>query len=421
MVSEKRALNSRALREVVTHAPELIKETLYILTHPSFPLAEPEIQPTQHPVDVIEPAFLECWRWTLEARCPTASAPLPHPLHALDWAYTSPDWQRMTSRLLQDWCDMRAQYLQDPQFTPAQLQAQLLFWQHVTTPGQRRLTTPPERRVQELRALLDLNTRAAPVESVVPRPKIEDVQIEGVPVFVRLATARKLEWEWRLTLTLAFLAARALTLQNGREDIPCVRLLHARMGHSQQIERDALIPPEALDNLAQNVGFQLLNLSWSAFNTRRLHQTLTTLPPKQRHPILAMHIVNVHTKRLRASLDEARRNGQSSQVTQLQRDIAYHYDIKARAARVLLERSQLEPLGVDQGKLLVRGTTPLGHKYLHLPLPEFEHFNLKGPETSTRTIQRGALEAAQQVGEHYDVAYAVQELMVLIATWKRFS
>ncbi|GGL13167.1 hypothetical protein [Deinococcus radiotolerans] len=87
------------------------------------------------------------------------------------------------------------------------------------------------------------------------------------------------------------------------------------------------------------------------------------------HPVLALQAVNSRAKvigeRLQGHLSREERLA-------LKREQAYLYELKNRAARILLDESLLRPVAVDRGALLVVGGTPVGVRGFHLPLDQFE-------------------------------------------------
>lgn len=94
--------------------------------------------------------------------------------------------------------------------------------------------------------------------------------------------------------------------------------------------------------------------------------------PRLTDPLVALLVVNGHTKRLAGELDAARQAGRGRRVAALLRERAYLYTLKDRAIRVLLDTGRLVPVRVDDQGLLVEGRSPLGVLGFHAPLAGFE-------------------------------------------------
>lgn len=89
------------------------------------------------------------------------------------------------------------------------------------------------------------------------------------------------------------------------------------------------------------------------------------------HPILALQVVNHRTKEIDAQLKTP-----MPTVTALAliRERNYLYELKHRAAAVLLSMGWLRPFGVSGALLMVEGDAPGGRCQFHLPTELFERY-----------------------------------------------
>lgn len=86
------------------------------------------------------------------------------------------------------------------------------------------------------------------------------------------------------------------------------------------------------------------------------------------HPVLALQVVNHRTKELDAQLKVAM---PSTAARALIRERGYLYELKHRAAVVLLSVGWLRPFGVSGALLMVEGDAPNGRCQFHLPAALF--------------------------------------------------
>lgn len=86
------------------------------------------------------------------------------------------------------------------------------------------------------------------------------------------------------------------------------------------------------------------------------------------HLILALQVVNQRTKVIDALLAQPM---PSEKVRALIRERAYLYELKHRAADVLLPTGWLRPFGVSGTLLMVEGEAPDGRCQYHLPVALF--------------------------------------------------
>lgn len=86
------------------------------------------------------------------------------------------------------------------------------------------------------------------------------------------------------------------------------------------------------------------------------------------HPILALQMVNRHTKTIDARLQTAR---PAHETRALRQERTYLYELKHRASSVLLTLGWLRPFGANGGLLYVEGAAPYGTQQFHLPAQRF--------------------------------------------------
>ncbi|WP_295822604.1 hypothetical protein [uncultured Deinococcus sp.] len=86
------------------------------------------------------------------------------------------------------------------------------------------------------------------------------------------------------------------------------------------------------------------------------------------HPILALQVVNQRTKAIDALLAQPMPSGKARALI---RERAYLYELKHRAAGVLLRAGWLRPFGVSGTLLMVEGDAPDGRCQFHLPATLF--------------------------------------------------
>ncbi|UQN08076.1 hypothetical protein [Deinococcus sp. QL22] len=89
------------------------------------------------------------------------------------------------------------------------------------------------------------------------------------------------------------------------------------------------------------------------------------------------------------------------------------YEVKARAARAMLDQQVLRPIRLDRGALLVVGQTPVGPRGFQLPLDRFGSYAAQvGTETSSTP---GRIQDAEAVLAQYDRTRALAFLIRIIA------
>ncbi|MBB5295447.1 hypothetical protein E5F05_08760 [Deinococcus metallilatus] len=370
--------------------------------------------------DIIEDAFLELLRWQVEVRegvgngSGSEAAPAPALLHELSLSTASPQWEARLRELAHHVWAARTRFFARQTITDEDCTIVLRLMLTAARPNwpTRLKVSPTQQRDLVHLLALPVPPEVSGTTRWTARPPLGDLNLDDQIVFVRLQSGYKVEWEWRLVLGAAALAARHTSLVLG--EAPRVRfgLWNARHAHLLPLDVGDLFPEHRLDHLARTVGRQIVETNWTALGRTSQLARLPGEAASQQHPVLALQAVNGHTKTLAARLRTERT---PKRVKALRQQQLYLYEVKERAARVMLERGVLRPVAIEQGTLLAVGDTPLGPRGFHLTLERFMDFaDRLNPQDAAR--QYGSLREAQAVREQYDLDEALQLLVKVITT-----
>ncbi|BDP42597.1 hypothetical protein DAETH_25660 [Deinococcus aetherius] len=135
--------------------------------------------------------------------------------------------------------------------------------------------------------------------------------------------------------------------------------------------------------------------------------------PSRQDPLVALHVINGHAKRLSRELEAATRAGQTRRAGMLRQERAYLYTLKDKGARVLLEEGRLRPVRVEGDWLLLEGDSPLGPLGFHVPREAFGEAAQGVPHGKGRVP--GALRRARRVTANSALPDAIAVVTRLIA------
>lgn len=180
--------------------------------------------------------------------------------------------------------------------------------------------------------------------------------VDDCPVFVRMHCGLKVELSWRLVLGTAVLATlhAAPTQELGQIRVGLCSVPHSTLLMVGLLD---LFPAATLQKLLQTFGSWINQTDWRVLGQARSSGRLPVGVLRHLHPILALQAVNSRTKVIGAQLqnDPLHRDAPA-----LRREQAYLYEVKARAAQVMLDQQVLRPVRPDRGALLVVGETQWG-------------------------------------------------------------
>jgi hypothetical protein len=172
-----------------------------------------------------------------------------------------------------------------------------------------------------------------------------------------------------------------------------------------------LFPQAALPRLLQTFGPWIHQTDWRALGQARPSGQLPVGALRHLHPVLALQAVNSQAKVIGARLQHS---SLGRDAPALRREQAYLYEVKARAARVMLDQGVLRPARLDRGALLVVGETPVGPRGFHLPLERFGAYAAQiDAETSSLP---GRVQDAEAVLAQYDLTRALALLTRIIVS-----
>ncbi|MBZ9716132.1 hypothetical protein [Deinococcus multiflagellatus] len=405
---EQVPLTSRALRHLLDRDHHLSRQVAQDLRPVSLILPPVAGERTPWPVPpepVTEDALLELLRWRVEAQAGHSEPVTVHDL--LRGALTTEGAARVAG-LTPHVQGLRDRYRQQQTFTPEDLSVTLRWAEQALGTAEPMTVKSLRKRGQHLAWLLAAPwpeaLLTAPVQA---RPTVGDLQVNGMPVFVRVACGQKVEPVWRSVLGAAALAAAhqgqdPQAVRVGLWSVPHATLLDVRLGE--------LFPAPYLPKLIQVFGQQVTQTDWLALGRTRRPAPLPGKATQTLHPLLALQAVNSRTKAIARELQ-----GQPHRrdALELRREQTYLYELKSRAAQVLLDLGMLRPVAIDREALLVVGRTPLGPRGFHLPLERFEPYVAR--IDGQRKGQAGRIEDAEAVLAHIDQARAVALLTRLIA------
>lgn len=401
-------LTSRALRHLLDRDPVLSRQVGRALR--PVPLTFPPIAGERLPWPVApdamtEDALLELLRWRLEAHTESPAAVTVHDL--LLGALPVNSLDRMTG-LTAHVQGLRDRYQLRQTVKPEDLTVTLRWVEQTLSTARPQSVRSLEGRAQHLAWLL-----AAPwseeilTHPVEARPTLGDVQVGDVPVFVRVTCRQKIEPEWRLVLGAAALAAAV-----GAPDPLAIRVGVWSVPHASLriVGLQDLFPGDDLPDLIEELGVQVAETNWLVLGKVRQPPPLTATSRRNPHPLLALQAVNGRTKVIGALLEQ---NPRRRDAVDLRREQTYLYELKSRAAQVLLDLGALRPVALDRGALLVVGETPVGPRGFHLPLNRFAAYATR--IDGGRKGIPGRIEDAEAVLAHISQDRAVAVLTRLIA------
>ncbi|MFB9994829.1 hypothetical protein ACFFLM_23035 [Deinococcus oregonensis] len=405
------ALTSRALRHLLDSDPAWSRRLQQELLTP--PLRLPSItagHPWPEPPDpATENAVLELLRWQIEA---SSSHPQPVTVHDLHLGAASPEWGTRLHELAQHVQGRRDRFVaRQALLTPEDFALTLRWTLDSIFPDRLPPVKSSARQVQHLMWLLSAPWPDALLTSAsVARPPVGDILVDDCPVFVRVHCGLKVELSWRLVLGAAALA----TLQAiPTQDPGKIRVGLWSVPHSALLTLGLLdlFPAAALPKLLQTFGPWINQTDWRALGQAGQSGQLPPSVLRHMHPVLALQAVNSRTKVIGIHLqnDSLHRDAPA-----LRREQAYLYEVKARAAQVMLDQQVLRPVRLDRAALLVMGDTPVGPRGFHLPLDRFGSYAAQiRAETSGLP---GRIQDAQAVLAQYDLTRALALLTRIIAS-----
>lgn len=399
-------LTSRALRHLLDRDHHLSRQVAQDLRPVSLILPPRVSEPWPVPPEpMTEDALLELLRWQMEAQTGCSE---PVTVHALLLGALTTERAARVAGLTPHVQGLRDRYRQRQAFTPEDLSVTLRWAEQALGSEEPLSVKSLGKRAQHLAWLLAAPWPEALLTSpVLARPALGDLQINDMPVFVRATCGQKVEPVWRMVLGAAALAAAHQgqdpeAIRVGLWSVPHATLLEVRLWD--------LFPAPYLPKLIQVFGPQINRTDWLALGQTRRPPPLPVKGTQRLHPLLALQAVNSRTKAIARELQE---QPHRRDALELRREQTYLYELKSRAAQVLLDLGVLRPVAVDRGTLLVVGRTPLGPRGFHLPLERFESYvtRIDGQPKG----QAGRIEDAEAVLAHIDQARAVALLTRLTA------
>jgi hypothetical protein len=404
------ALTSRALRHLLGSDPAWSKRLQQELLTP--PLRLPPVTAGPHPWSespdpALEDAVLELLRWQIEASTGQAQPVTVHDLHL---GAASSEWMTRLHELTRHVQARRNRFLVRQAFTPEDVTVTLRWSLDSVFPDRVVPVKVSARQTQHLTWLLSaLWPEGLLTPASVARPDVGDLMVDGCAVFVRVQCRLKVELSWRLVLGAAALSiAHAAPTQDPRKI--CVGLWSVPHSALLTVGLLDLIPAAALPKLLHTFETWLNQIDWRALGQARSSGRLPVGVLRHLHPVLALQAVNSQAKVIGAQLQ---RDARHRDALALRREQAYLYEVKARAARVMLDQGVLRPARVDRGALLVVGETPVGPRSFHLPLDRFALYAAQmGMETSSLP---GRIQDAEAVLAQYDLTRALALLTRIIA------
>jgi hypothetical protein len=405
------ALTSRALRHLLDSDPAFSRRLQQELLTP--PLRLPAITAGPHPWPespdpATEDATVELLRWQIEA---STGRPQPVTVHDLHLGAASPEWGVRLHELAPQVQGRRDRFLVQQALTPGDLALTLRWALDSVSPDRVAPVKSSARQERHLAWLLGApwpDGLLTPIS--VARPLVGDVMVDECPVFIRVHCGLKVELPWRLVLGAAALSAlHAAPTQAPRK----IRAGLWSVPHSALLTVGLLdlFPAAALPTLLQTFGPWINQADWRALGQASQLGRLPVGVLRQLHPVLALQAVNSRAKAIGAQL---RQDPRHRDAPSLRREQAYLYEVKARAAQVMLDRQVLRPVRVDRGALLVVGETPVGPRGFHLPLERFGAYAAR-METETRSLP-GRIQDAEAVLAQYDLTRALALLTRIIAS-----
>lgn len=354
--------------------------------------------------------MLELLRWQIEA---STGHPQPVTVHDLFLGAASPEWATRLHDLARHVQARRDRFLVRQALTPEDLAVTLRWTLDSVSPDRVVPVKSSARQAQHLAWVLGAPwPDALLTSSTVARPDVGDVMVEEYPVFVRVQCGLKVELAWRLVLGAAALATlHANPTQNLRK----IRVGLWNVPHSTLLTVGLLdlFPAAALPGLLHTFGPWINQTDWRALGQARPSRQLPMGVLRHLHPVLALQAVNSRAKVIGAQLQQ---DPLHRDAPAWRREQAYLYEVKARAARVMLDQGVLRPAREDRGALLVVGETPVGPRGFHLPLDRFGLYAAQiGAETSSVP---GRIQDAEAVLAHYDLTRALALLTRIIASKK---
>jgi len=395
------ALTSRALRHLLDSDPAWSKLLQQELLTP--PLRLPPVTAGPHPWPeppdpATEDAVLELLRWQIEA---TNSRPQPVTVHDLHLGAASAEWGVRLHELARHVQGRRDRFLVQQVFNPEDFVLTLRWTLDTVAPDRVSPVKGSARQAQHLTWVLGAPWPDAVLSSVtVARPQVGDVMVDECAVFVRVQCGLKVEPLWRLVLGAAALAALhaaptrdPLNIRVGLWSVPHSTLLTVGLLD--------LFPAGALPKLLQTFGPWINQTDWRALGQARSSGRLPVGVLRYLHPVLALQAVNSQAKVIGARLQEDPRH---REAPSLRREQAYLYEVKARAAQVMLDQGVLRPVRLDRGTLLVVGETPVGPRGFHLPLDRFRSY--VDQIDAKNSASPGRIQDAEAVLAQYDLTRA---------------
>ncbi|WP_245556545.1 hypothetical protein [Deinococcus aquatilis] len=405
------ALTSRALRYMLDRDTVWARRLQQELLTP--PLRLPAVTVGSHPWPelpdpAIEDATVELLRWQIEA---STGRPQPVTLHDLYLGTASSEWGARLHELARHVQGRRDRFLIQHVLTPEDLALTLRWALDSVAPDRVTTVKSSARKEQHLTWLLGAPWPDALLSSAsVARPLVGDVMVDECPVFIRVQCGLKVELLWRLVLGAAALAAfHAAPTQAPRK----IRVGLWSVPHSTLLTVGLLdlIPAEALPTLLQTFGPWISQTDWRSLGQARSSGRLPVGVLRHLHPVLALQAVNSQAKVIGARLQQDPRH---RDAPSLRREQAYLYEVKARAAQVMLDQGVLRPVRLDRGALLVVGETSVGSRGFHLPLERFRAYAAQ-MESETSSLP-GRIQDAEVVLAQYDLTRALALLTRIIAS-----
>ncbi len=404
------ALTSRALRHLLDSSPAWSRRLQQELLTP--PLRLPAVTAGPHPWPeppdpATEDAVLELLRWQIEA---STGHPQPVTVHDLHLGAASPAWGTRLKDLARHVQGRRDRFLLHQAFTPEDFAMTLRWTLDSVSPDRVMPVKSLPRQEQHLTWLLGAPwPNALLTLASVARPQLGDLLMHNCTVFVRVQCGLKVELPWRLVLGAAALAAAHAT---PTQDPGKIRVGLWSVPHSALLTVGLLdlVPEAALPKLLQTFGPWINQTDWRALGRVHSSGRLPVGVLRHLHPVLALQAVNSQAKAIGTQLQQA---ALAKNAPALRREQTYLYEVKARAAQVMLDQRVLQPVRIDRGALLVMGETPIGPRSFHLLLDRFGSYAAQiSAETSSLP---GRIQDAEAVLAQYDLTRALALLTRIIA------